>query len=295
MNSLTGTTPYTIKNMKPEWTRINRKNPNERAILDYVITSEQSNKLIEEIQIDKDGIYRLKHKTKENGIIETDHETILIKTALPKKQTKTKQTTWNLKKPEGWTRYNEIIQRHAEKDKIKTYEDWKKSIKMALNKAFGRKTIGNNSQHKESKELKEARQKKRKARKEFEKAIKTKTEVDKYLDIYKETQKTVRDTIEKERTEVLKTKYNRILQEGGIKSQYFWKVRRQILGSNKPLDYDVITEDGTKITDPTESKKHIANYYENLYQAREASQDEIENTRNRKRSKQNRRINRKKI
>ena len=61
-------------------------------------------------------------------------------------------------------------------------------------------TIGNNSQHKESKELKEARQKKRKARKEFEKAIKTKTEVDKYLDIYKETQKTVRDTIEKERT-----------------------------------------------------------------------------------------------
>ena len=156
MNSLTGTTPYTIKNMKPEWTRINRKNPNERAILDYVITSEQSNKLIEEIQIDKDGIYRLKHKTKENGIIETDHETILIKTALPKKQTKTKQTTWNLKKPEGWTRYNEIIQRHAEKDKIKTYEDWEKSIKMALNKAFGRKTIGNNSQHKESKALKEA-------------------------------------------------------------------------------------------------------------------------------------------
>ena len=122
------------------------------------------------------------------------------------------------------------------------------------------------------------KQNKRKARKEFEQAIKTKTEVEKYLGIYKETQKTVRDTIEKERAEVLKTKFNRILQEGGIKSQYFWKVRRQILGSNKPLEYDVITEDGTKITDPTESKTHIANYYENLYQAREASPDEIENT-----------------
>ena len=75
MNNLTGTIPYTIKNMKPEWTRINRKNPNEKAILDYVITSEQTNQLIYETQIETEGIYRLNHKTREKGIIEIEHET----------------------------------------------------------------------------------------------------------------------------------------------------------------------------------------------------------------------------
>ena len=278
MNRLTGTTPYTINNMKPEWTRINRKNPNEKAILDYVITSEHTNKLINEIKIDTEGIYRLKHKNNNNGITETDHETILIKTALPKTENKDKQKTWNIKKQDGWTKYNQIIQKHSENGKIKTYEDWEKSIKIALNKAFGKKTIGNNSKYKESMKLKEARQKKKIARKDFDKAIRDKTNVEEYLGIYKETQRIVRETIEAERSEDVKAKFNRMIQEGGIKSQYFWKVRRQILGSNKPLEYDIITEEGTKITDPSESKKHIAKYYENLYQAREAAQDEIENT-----------------
>ena len=278
MNNLTGTIPYTIKNMRPEWTRINRKNPNEKAILDYVITSEQTNQLIYETKIDTEGIYRLKHKTKEKGIIETDHETILIKTTLPKEETKNKQKTWNLKKQEGWINFNEIIQKQSEKTEIKTYENWEKTIKTALNKVFGKKTTGNITKQKESMELKEARQKKKKARKDFENAIRNKHEINKNLDIYKETQKHVRDIIEKERSEDIKNKYDKIIQEGGIKSQYFWKARRKILGSNKPLEYDVITEEGTKITDPTESKKYIAEYYQNLYQAREATLDELSNT-----------------
>ena len=33
--------------------------------------------------------------------------------------------------------------------------------------------------------------------------------------------------------------------------------------------YDTITEEGVKIEDPGETKNHIADFYENLYQARE--------------------------
>ena len=38
-------------------------------------------------------------------------------------------------------------------------------------------------------------------------------------------------------------------------------------------DYDVITEDDTVITDPKEATEYIAQYYENLYQAREGTEN----------------------
>ena len=88
----------------------------------------------------------------------------------------------------------------------------------------------------------------------------------------------MREIIEKERTIALNNKYRKIIEEGGAKSQYFWKIRRQVLGSNKPLEYDTITEDDKKITDPEASKKYIADFSENLYQGREASEEERQNT-----------------
>ena len=36
-------------------------------------------------------------------------------------------------------------------------------------------------------------------------------------------------------------------------------------------EYDTITEEGKTITDPDETKQYIANFYENLYQARKGS------------------------
>lgn len=49
--------------------------------------------------------------------------------------------------------------------------------------------------------------------------------------------------------------------------------------SNQIPQYDIITEEGIKIEDPEESKEHIASYYENLYQAREPTEEQIETTR----------------
>ena len=41
------------------------------------------------------------------------------------------------------------------------------------------------------------------------------------------------------------------------------------MNHNKRGEAETKDEDGTLISDPEEAKTHIANYYENLYQARE--------------------------
>ena len=53
-------------------------------------------------------------------------------------------------------------------------------------------------------------------------------------------------------------------------SQQFWKIRKSIT-KQRGCDYDLVNEDGTKITDPNEHKVHMAKYYENLYTAREGN------------------------
>ena len=67
-----------------------------------------------------------------------------------------------------------------------------------------------------------------------------------------------------------------IINEGGPKSQAFWKARQRILKSNHIPEYETINEEGEQITDPESSKEHIAKYFENLYQAREATPEYIE-------------------
>ena len=271
MLEITNTTPCSITMTEPQWTRINRKNPCEKAILDYVVTDRETNNQICSVEIDSEGTYRLKN----NNEIETDHETIIITTHVDQEVKVEKHKTWNIKNQEGWSKYNEIIKKKTQKNEIVTYEDLEKTIKSTLNKVFGKKTINKGTKPKESKNIREARQKKKQARKEFETALNTRENIQEKLEKYKETQITLRKIIENEQRDDIKTKYDRILKEGGTNSQYFWKIRRQIIGNNQPIEYDTITEEGKKIQEPQESKNYIAEYYENLYQARPATTDEI--------------------
>ncbi len=50
--------------------------------------------------------------------------------------------------------------------------------------------------------------------------------------------------------------------------------------SNHIPEYDTIVEEGNILTDPEQSKEHITKYFENLYQAREATNENQEVTRN---------------
>ena len=59
------------------------------------------------------------------------------------------------------------------------------------------------------------------------------------------------------------------MKEGGTKSQNFWKLRKRVLPAKGQTTYNTKTEDGIEIIGEDETKEHIANYYENLYQARE--------------------------
>jgi hypothetical protein len=87
---------------------------------------------------------------------------------------------------------------------------------------------------------------------------------------YREAQNSLKAAILKQNKEQVESTFEKILSEGGVKSQTFWQTRRKILGANKPPEYDTIDEDGVKIIDPDKSKEHIASYFEQLYKARES-------------------------
>ena len=71
---------------------------------------------------------------------------------------------------------------------------------------------------------------------------------------------------------MVEAKINKLIQEGGIKSDRFWKIRKQIINKSKQQDdYDTITEEGKTLTEPEESKEYIASFYESLYEAREGT------------------------
>ena len=48
----------------------------------------------------------------------------------------------------------------------------------------------------------------------------------------------------------------------------FWKQRKKLCGKKEHELYNTITEEGKQIENAAEAKEHIANYFENLYQAR---------------------------
>jgi hypothetical protein len=107
-------------------------------------------------------------------------------------------------------------------------------------------------------------------RKEFEQACKMdKSDKTTKLLKYVETQKKVREEIEEEVKKQTLNNINKIVSEGGVKSRNFWQQRKKILGKKTNANYNTITEEGQKLEDPEESREHIANFYENLYCARE--------------------------
>ena len=53
----------------------------------------------------------------------------------------------------------------------------------------------------------------------------------------------------------------------------FRKIRTNIMRTNNQYKYDLITENDREIQEPDETKEYIAEYYKNLYQAREGKEN----------------------
>ena len=288
----TGMIPVSLTKGNIYWTRENRQNSNEKSIIDYVLVDKDSINNITNMQIDAHGLIRpfYIHEDKNGQKIktETDHNTITFTINTHMKIESDPIKVWKKGTESNWLNYDKKIQTINTHSEIQTAESLTKAMTTSLNKTVGQKTL--NTQHNENKLIKQARQNKREAKKEFETLIKEKTEntnnpntenqinnehkIKNALDKYKEMQVALRTILENEEKESLKKTYTRILEQGqgGKRCNIIWKIRKQINKSNKTIEYDIITEDGTVITDPEQSKEYIASYYEQLYQAREAEE-----------------------
>ena len=124
-----------------------------------------------------------------------------------------------------------------------------------------------------NKTIKAARAEVKQAKQKFKQAIKQKgPNTKECLSNFIRTQTILRSEIRKENQTTLVTTLNKFLEEGGIKSQSFWKIREQISKGNKPTEYDLKTKEASLVMDETETKEYIANYFENLYLARESAE-----------------------
>ena len=87
-----------------------------------------------------------------------------------------------------------------------------------------------------------------------------------------ESQKQLREEIEKAEAKKLEDKLEKINSMTKINPNIIWEARKRSKGCSS-IDYNTITEEGKNLTDPEETKQCIAGYFENLYQAREGTEE----------------------
>ena len=92
------------------------------------------------------------------------------------------------------------------------------------------------------------------------------------LEKYTKAQTDLRKEIEKAEQETINTTMEKIIQEGELKGNRFSKIKINIMRTNKQYEYDLITENDREVQEPDETKEYIAEYYDNLYQAREGKE-----------------------
>ena len=112
------------------FTREEPSDPTKKSCLDVIIMSEQLEKYVEKVIIDKDRKFTPCSISKNGRITYPDHFAIMILMKnIPMKKEKTvrppKVIMWNTNKPGGWKRYyeetnaNEVLDTLSENDKIK--------------------------------------------------------------------------------------------------------------------------------------------------------------------------------
>ena len=88
---------------------------------------------------------------------------------------------------------------------------------------------------------------------------------------YVNNQKELKEAIHIDKITRIEETTNKLIKEGGTKPNLFWKLRKQTIGKKNDT-YETISEEGVKIENPEVAKYHIANFDENLYQAREGKE-----------------------
>ena len=257
-----------LPNHTGTWTRVNRRKTTEKSTIDYIIISQSL----------KNKITHSATDTANNLIIKgenaTDHNVITatIDMAMETKTQKTK--TWKTGNAEQWKKYNnQIVETwKTTPEEEKNIPNLQNTMIKALEKNIGSKSREKNTKTKiTNDEIQQTRKEKKELKTIFQQKCKNKQEAGKELNEYLNKQTELREQIEKHQRQELRKKINKIVEEGGAKSNTFWETRRRIINHNKEDNYDTKDENGNTISDPQKEKEHIAKYFENLYQAREGA------------------------
>ena len=100
----TGLHVMNLKAYNGNWTRVNRKRPDEKSIIDYILTTGKTATEAKDINIDENGTMRMKGKE------DSDHNTITMTTKLEcKNPPPPKKTIWKINNKEGWKEYNRRV------------------------------------------------------------------------------------------------------------------------------------------------------------------------------------------
>ena len=87
-----------------------------------------------------------------------------------------------------------------------------------------------------------------------------------------ESQTKLRTEIEKVEAKLTEDKLGKIYDNSKTNPNTIREARKRARGCNA-LEYNTITEDGKQHTEPNENKDHIVNCFEDLYQAREGTEE----------------------
>ena len=257
-------TPATVDQEGEIWTRVKRKNTDEKSVIDYIITTDKIAQQIQEVNVDQHGLYRLKGKE------ESDHNTILMTVNLNiQKETLKIKKICNGNK-EGWTQFNSAMETKHEESPCTNYEMFQTRIMDTIEQTVGIKTITINKDKKwEPEETKKRRQQKKEAKETLNKAIRTQSDNKQpALSNYLDAQWRLRESLNEHEKKSTEEKINKITKACENNMNEFWKLRRKMLGKNDHSMYNTLSEEGDPIEDPDDAKEHIAQYFENLYQAR---------------------------
>ncbi len=260
--------PITTKAEVGHWTRVNRNNPKEKSIIDYILMSETPAKNRGLTIIDEEGQLRIKGKN------ETDHNTIITSIKISDKRHPRFIERWKKGTPDQWRSFNEQMNEIEKQGKWdQGYNDTEQQIKKVLKNTIGKiKIRTDKTQKTKTPEITKYKEIKKARKTEYAMELATKEQSNpaqiKHKQIeYMKAIKDHRDAIETEEKKRTEERMNKISQEAKKNRNIIWQIRKKTK-SNNELEYNTITEDGQTITDPEETKKHIQEWYEELYQAR---------------------------
>ena len=257
-------TPVSVKSEHGTWTRELRTSDKQKSVIDYIIIRKSEERSITENIVDENGTLRLR------GEKESDHNTLAL-TMKWETPTETKSIKrWNINNKEGWVKFNQAVQK-MDLEKLTNYNKIERELRNIMEETIGSTTVtaGKKRKNKDSDEIKKLKMERKNKRKKFQEAITKNENKKEKLTSYIECQKKLQEKIEGEEKTRTKQIMKKIIEEGGTKSNTFWKMRRKAAGKKGTSKYLTITEEGQVLEDPEEAKRYIADYYENLYQARE--------------------------